>query len=62
MVAADQKERELLLKVESVKCYLRSQDMVAKLIELNPYQSVGYLREKVESERNTKIKLVVNGN
>jgi hypothetical protein len=47
VVAKNPEERDVLLKVETVKCYLRDHEMNSKVLELNPYQSVRWLRNLI---------------
>lgn len=60
VVAKNPEERDVLLKVETVKCYLRDHEMNSKVLELNPYQSVRWLRNLVEKERKMPVTLIVN--
>lgn len=60
VVAKNPEERDVLLKVEPIKCYLRDHEMNSKVVELNPYQSVRWLRNTIEKERNMSVTLIVN--
>jgi hypothetical protein len=48
------------LKTEPILLYLYYFDGTCKIIKVNTYQSVGWLKDKLEQETNTKIRLTIN--
>ena len=48
------------MKTEPILFYINYFDGKSKIIKINPYQSVGWLKNKLEEETNTKIKLTIN--
>lgn len=60
VVAKNPEEKDMLLKVEPIRCYLRDHEMNSKVIEINPYQSVRWLKNVIEQQRKCPIKLIVN--
>jgi hypothetical protein len=60
VVANTPAERDLLLKVEPVEILLRDHQMRSEVVQVNPYQSVGWLRGKAEEQQGQRVKMVVN--
>ncbi len=48
------------MKTEPILFYICYFDGRNKIVKINPYQSVGWLKDKLEQETNTKIKLTIN--
>jgi hypothetical protein len=48
------------MKVEPVKIYLSDHEMNSEKIEVNPYQSVRWLKDKIESERKKAVQLIID--
>lgn len=60
VLAANAQEARALSRVEPIRCYLRDHNMNAQVLNLNPYQSVGYLRQLAQGDRKSNVKLVIN--
>lgn len=62
VIAKNSAEREALLKVETMKIYLRRADMVSKILHVNPYASVRWLKNEIEKSHSSPFMLVTNEN
>jgi hypothetical protein len=59
-VVGSEAERNLLLKVEPVRIFLCDYQLHSKALQVNPYQSVGWLRDTIEDRKGQAVKLIVN--